>query len=167
MCVCLKIAVCSVVADDGVVLNGDTNGDASEDDKPKKCDIILITGKKENCEQAKEALEVSTSAINQACDLSGFFLFLVFYLFIYFIFFLNLFAYKFSQKKRSRHQGKKEVPCIVPKPLVSCLWGCGESVNPPKLNIQEVQGALSSRPQGDPGPATHFSGFVTSHPWLL
>ena len=23
------------------------------------------------------------------------------------------------------------------KPLVSCLWGCGESVNPLKLNIQE------------------------------
>ena len=36
------------------------------------------------------------------------------------------------------------------KPQVSCLWGCGESVNPPKLNIQEVQGAnLSSRPKGD------------------
>ena len=37
------------------------------------------------------------------------------------------------------------------KPLVSCLWGCGESVNPLKLNIQEVQEALSSRPKGDPG----------------
>ena len=28
--------------------------------------------------------------------------------------------------------------------LVSCLWGCGESVNPPKSNIQEFQGALCS-----------------------
>ena len=28
-------------------------------------------------------------------------------------------------KKRSSHQGKKEVTCIVSKPLVSCLWGCG------------------------------------------
>ena len=50
------------------------------------------------------------------------------------------------------HQGKKEVTCIVSKLLVSCLWGCGESVNPPKLNIQEVQVALSSRAKGDPGP---------------
>ena len=38
------------------------------------------------------------------------------------------------------------------KPLVSCLLGCGESVNPPKFNTQEVQGALSSRLKGDPGP---------------
>ena len=52
----------------------------------------------------------------------------------------SLFASKFSWKKRSRHRGKKELACIVSKPLVSCLWGCGESVNPPKLNIQEVQG---------------------------
>ena len=28
------------------------------------------------------------------------------------------------------------------KPLISCLWGCGESVNPPKLNIQEFQGGF-------------------------
>ena len=41
-------------------------------------------------------------------------------------------------------KGKKEVACIVSTPLhvVSCLWGCGESVNPPKLNIQEVQGCF-------------------------
>ena len=47
------------------------------------------------------------------------------------------------------------------KPLVSCSWGCGESVNPPKLNIQEVQGALSSRPKGDPRPRpiTHLQDF--------
>ena len=37
---------------------------------------------------------------------------------------------------------KKEVACIVSTPLVSCLWGCGESVNPPELNIQEVQGGV-------------------------
>ena len=41
-------------------------------------------------------------------------------------------------KKRSSHQGKKEVACIVSKPLVSCLWGCGQSVSPPKFNIQGV-----------------------------
>ena len=45
------------------------------------------------------------------------------------------------------------------KPLVSCLWGCGESVNPPKLNIQEVQGAVSSRPKGDPGMLAIFQDF--------
>ena len=48
-------------------------------------------------------------------------------------------------------QGMKGVACFVSQPLVSCLWGCGESVNPPKLNIQDIQGALSSRPKGDPG----------------
>ena len=47
-------------------------------------------------------------------------------------------------------QGRKGVACIVSKPLVSCLWRCGESVNPPILNIQEVEGALSSRPKGEP-----------------
>ena len=33
-----------------------------------------------------------------------------------------------SWRKRSGHWGKKEVTFIVSKPLVSCLWGCGESV---------------------------------------
>ena len=47
------------------------------------------------------------------------------------------------------------------KPLVSCLWGCGESVNPPKLNIQEVQGASVLYSKGRPRPATHFPGFFT------
>ena len=54
------------------------------------------------------------------------------------------------------HQVKIEVTCIVSKPLVSCWWGCRESVNPPKLNIQEVQGALSSIPKGDQGPLPIF-----------
>ena len=65
------------------------------------------------------------------------------------------FASMFSWKK-------KEVACIVFKPLVSCLLGCGESVNPPKLNIQEVQGR--------PRPATLLFGFFTfvkSHPWVF
>ena len=70
--------------------------------------------------------------------------------------------------KISSHQGKKEVACIVSKPLVSCLWGCGESVNPPKLNIQEVQGSLSSRPKGDPGPLPIFQDcFIKPHPYSL
>ena len=69
--------------------------------------------------------------IHQACDFSGFFPDFMF-------FFTNL---PLPQKeKRSSHQGKNvQVTCIVSKPLVSCLWGCGESVNPTKLNIQEVQ----------------------------
>ena len=29
---------------------------------------------------------------------------------------------------------------FVSKSLISCLWGCGESVNPPKLTILEVHG---------------------------
>ena len=58
------------------------------------------------------------------------------------IFYKYPIASKFSWKKRSSHQGKKEVACIVCKPLVSCLWGCGESVNPPKLYMQEVQGGF-------------------------
>ena len=74
--------------------------------------------------------------------------------------FKSPFAAKISWKKRSSHQGKKGVACFVSKPLVSCMWGCGESVNPPKLNIQEVQGVLSSRPMGDPGPLPNFQDFL-------
>ena len=47
--------------------------------------------------------------------------------------------------------------------ILSCLWGCGESVNPPKLNIQQVQGALSSRPKRD---TQDFFTFVRSHPCI-
>ena len=74
------------------------------------------------------------------------------------------FALIFSWTKRSSHRGKKEVP-VASKPLVSCLWGCGESVNPPKLNIQEVQGALSSRPKGNPSLLPIFQDFFTSVKW--
>merc|ERR1712112_81112 len=35
------------------MVNGDTNG---ETNGPRKCDIIIITGKAENCENAKKAL---------------------------------------------------------------------------------------------------------------
>ena len=55
---------------------------------------------------------------------------------------------------------KHHLACIVLKSLVSCLWGCGESVNPPKLNIEEVLGTLSSSPNGDPGPLPIFQDFV-------
>ena len=69
--------------------------------------------------------------------------------------------------KRSSHHGKKEVACIVSKPLVSCLWLCGESVNPPKLNVQEVRGGFVLETNGRPRLTTHLSGifaFVKSHP---
>ena len=71
------------------------------------------------------------------------------------------FASKRSWRMRSSHQGKKEVACTVSKPLVSCLWGCGESVNPPKLNIQEVWGGgFVLETKGRPRPTARFSGFV-------
>ena len=61
-------------------------------------------------------------------------------------FYESPFASKCSWMKRRK--GQKEVACIVSKHLVSCLWGCGESVNPPKLNIQEVL-----QTKGRPRPA--------------
>ena len=64
----------------------------------------------------------------QACDFSGFLL-------------ISEFFYK--SHFASRYQGKKGVAYIVStKHLVSYLWGCGESVHPPKVYIQEVQGAF-------------------------
>ena len=52
---------------------------------------------------------------------------------------------------------------IAIKPLVSCLWGYGESVNPPKILHLNVHpggsGALSSRPKGDPCPIPIFQDF--------
>ena len=71
---------------------------------------------------------------------------------------------------KSGHQGKKEVASIVSKPVVSCLWGCGESVNLPKLNIQEDQGVMSSRPKGRTVPlpiSQVFFTFIKSYPWCL
>ena len=73
------------------------------------------------------------------CDFSGFFLILGFIT-------VSQLAVKFSWKKWGSYQGKKEVACIVSKPLVSCLWGCGESVNP---IFQD------------------FFTFVKSDPWLI
>ena len=61
---------------------------------------------------------------------------------------------------------KKEVACIASKPLSFLL--AGDVENPQKLNIQEVQGALSSRPNGDPCLLPTFQDFFTfvkSHLW--
>ena len=62
---------------------------------------------------------------------------------------------KFSWKKRSSHQGKKEVVCIVSKPLISHLWGCGES----KASFI-LQTKVRPRPIFQ-----DFFAFVKSHPW--
>ena len=76
--------------------------------------------------------------------------------------FTNRPLYKNVHERREvgpSHQGKKELACIVCKPLVSCLWGCGEAVNPQKFNIQKVQGGFVLQTKGRPRPAYHFSGF--------
>ena len=59
-------------------------------------------------------------------------------------------ASDFSWKKRSSHQGKKEIACIVSKPLGSCQ----------NYNTQEVQMALSSRLNIDLGPLPIFQDFL-------
>ena len=67
----------------------------------------------------------------------------------------------FAPRNRLWKRYTKEVACIVSKPLVSCLWWCGESVNPQNLNIHG---------KGRPKPATHFPGFFTfikSHIYCL
>ena len=92
---------------------------------------------------------------SRPCDFSGFFLISVFF------FYKSSFALKYSCTKRSSHHGKKEVACIVSKPVVPC-WGCEESCKSSKIE----------RPGGSGGfvlPATHFSGFFTfvkTHPWF-
>ena len=68
------------------------------------------------------------------------------------------FFLQISWKKRSSHQGKKRSTCIpycvqTSSFLFVGMWRVCKSS---KINIQEVQGALSSRPR----PATHFSGFI-------
>ena len=103
---------------------------------------------------------VKSFCFNQACDFSRFFLIWGFY--------LNFLL------PQNVLEGR-EVACIVSKPLVSCLWGCGESVNPPELNIQEAQGALSSRLKGDPGPLPICQDLLLSQitpllcifPWIV
>ena len=70
-------------------------------------------------------------------DFSGFSLSGFFYKFP---FFLNIFLKeeKYPPRKERNLHVHVHVACIVS--MFSCLWGCEESVNPPKLNIQEVQG---------------------------
>lgn len=46
-------------AEDAPVTNGEMNGDSHDEDGPNKSDIIVITGKAANCEQARLALLVS------------------------------------------------------------------------------------------------------------
>ena len=73
----------------------------------------------------------------------------------------------FLQRREVATKEKKEVACIVSKPLVSCLWGMWRVCKSSKTS-RRFRGALSSRPQGVPDPTTQCSGFFTfvkSHPW--
>ena len=66
-------------------------------------------------------------------------------------------------KKWSRYQENNEVPRIVSKPLVSCLWGCGVCKS---SKIKHPGGFV----QRDTGPNTHFQDFFTfvkSQPWNI
>ena len=42
------------------------------------------------------------------------------------------------------------------KPLVYCLWGCGESVNPPKVKHPGGKAGFVLWTKGRPRPVTHF-----------
>ena len=66
------------------------------------------------------------------CDFSGFFPISGF--------FTNLpLPQNFLERREVATKERKKWPVLCPNSLVSCLWGCGESVNPPKSsNIQEV-----------------------------
>lgn len=48
------------VAETAVQENGEEGGEGKDADpsSPKKCDIIIISGRREKCEAAKEALQV-------------------------------------------------------------------------------------------------------------
>ena len=76
------------------------------------------------------------------------------------IFYKSPFASKFSWKKRSSHQGKKEVACILSKPRVSYLWRCGVCKSSKIKRPWGLWGFVLET-KGRPRPATHLSGFVT------
>ena len=90
-------------------------------------------------------------SITQACDFSGFFLISGF--------FANLPLPQNVLERREVATTRKErssLYCVQTLQFLVC-GGCGESVNPPKLNIQEVQ--------GDPGPLPIFQDvlLVSNH----
>ena len=68
-------------------------------------------------------------------------------------------ASEFSWKKRSSHQGKKEVACTVSKPLVSCLWGMWRVCKSSKINHPRGSRGF----EGGPRHATHFTGSLVVH----
>lgn len=52
--------------------NGEANGDIKEPidpNAPKKCDVIVLSGRKERCEAAVEALKVSLSFLSSQTSL--------------------------------------------------------------------------------------------------
>ena len=72
--------------------------------------------------------------------------------FSWFAIYLCLKTFLKELREVASYQGKKEVACIVSTPL--------ESVRPPKLKIQEVQGTFSSRPKRDAGQLSIFQDFL-------
>ena len=76
-------------------------------------------------------------------------------------FYKSPFASKFSWKKRSSHQGKKEVACTVSKPVFFCLWECGVS------KIKHPRDSGGARPKGHPGLLLIFQDFLllSNHTW--
>ena len=90
----------------------------------------------------------------QACHFSEFFLILGFFFQISIC--LHIFL---KEEKYPLRKERSSTVYYVQISSFSFLCGCGVYmyVNPPKWNIQEVQGALSSRSKRDPGPLPMFS----------
>ena len=66
-----------------------------------------------------------------------------------------------SKQREVATKERKKLPVLCPNLKFLVCGDCRESVNPPQLNIQEVQGALSSRPKGDPGRLPIFQDCLT------
>ena len=67
----------------------------------------------------------------------------------------------FASKKRSSRQGKKQVACIVSKPLGFLFVGMWRVCKSSKIIHSGRSGGFVLQTKGGPGPTTHFAGFVT------
>ena len=80
------------------------------------------------------------------------------------------FPSKCSWKERCSHQGKKDVACIVSKPLVSCLWGCGVCKSSKMKHPGGSGGAGLCPPDQRETQARYpflrIFTFVKSRPWI-
>ena len=86
-----------------------------------------------------------------------------------FFFYKSPIAPKFSWKKRSSHQGKKELACIVSKPSNFLFVGMWRVCNSSKTKHPGGSGVLSSTAKGDPGLLPIFQDFVllSSHTHVI